>query len=86
MADEDPLPKILHLLDVLSVQVGTTQAGVERIESRVDALATETRSGFDRVERRLGNLETRVEGIETEFRVFRGETERRVSSLEERIN
>jgi hypothetical protein len=27
MADEDPLPQILHLLDVLSVQVGTTQAG-----------------------------------------------------------
>jgi archaellum component FlaC len=79
MADDEPLQKIFGLLDALSVQVGTTQAemhaGFARLEAKVDA-------GFDRVERRLGNLETRVEGIETEFRAFREETERRVTLLE----
>ena len=86
MAEDDQLQRIFSLLDVLSVQAGATQAGV-------DALREETRNGFERVERRLGNVETRlegverrlgsvetrVEGVETELRTFRNET-----SLEER--
>ena len=91
MAEDDQLQRIFSLLDVLSVQAGATHAGV-------DALREETRNGFERVERRLGNVETRlegverrlgnvetrVEGVETELRAFRNETNRRVSSLEER--
>ena len=88
MAEDDQLQRIFSLLDVLSVQVSATQAGVdslrEETRSGVGALREETRNGFERVERRLGNLETRVEGIETDLRAFRNETNRRVSSLEER--
>lgn len=40
------------------------------------------RSGFGRVERRLGNIEVRVETVETELRSFRGESERRIAPFE----
>jgi len=76
MADETQ-QKILHLLDVLSVEVNATRAGVE-------ALATQTSAGFERVERRLAHVEMRVETVETELRAFRGEFDHRVSSLERR--
>ncbi len=61
--------KILQLLDVLSVEVAGNR--------------TEMRGGFNRVERRLGNLEVRVEDIATELRSFRAEFERRITPLEE---
>jgi predicted RNase H-like nuclease (RuvC/YqgF family) len=86
MADDAPLPQILHLLGVLSVQVGATQAGVQRLESRVDSLATEMRTGFDRVERRLGNLETRVEGIETRLERVETRVESIAENLEKRVS
>jgi hypothetical protein len=67
--------KILQLLDVISVEVAA---------NRTDSaeLRKEVRSGFDRVDRRLGHLEIRVEGMETELRDFRGEFERRIAPLE----
>ncbi len=37
MPDDDPLPKILTLLDVLSVQVGSVQADVGTLKSDVGA-------------------------------------------------
>jgi hypothetical protein len=47
------------------------------------------RVGFDRVDRRFGNLENRIESLETEvqtvkidLRSFRGEFERRITPLE----
>jgi hypothetical protein len=74
--------QILHLLDMISVEVGATRADTSELRN-------EMRAGFGRVERRLGNVEIRVENIETELRVvqtdlrsFRGEFERRIAPLE----
>lgn len=67
--------KILQLLDVISVEVAANR-------TETSDLRTEMRSGFHRVEHRLGNLETRVEGIETELRSFHAEFERRIAPLE----
>ena len=79
--------KILQLLDVISVEVAanrnqTTQLR-EGMQSEFASVRHEMRGGFDRVERRLGNLENRVENLETEVRTvktdlrsFRGEFER----------
>jgi hypothetical protein len=78
--------KILHLLDVLSVEVAANR--VEAVEFRTEVrnefsgLRAEMRSGFHRVDYRLGNLENRVENIETDLRSFRGEFERRIAPLE----
>jgi hypothetical protein len=78
--------KILQLLDVISVEVAanrnqTTQLG-EEMRSEFASVRHEMRGGFDRVDRRLGNLEDRVETLETEVRDFRGEFERRIAQLE----
>ena len=54
--------KILQLLDVISVEVAANR-------TETSELRTEMRAGFNRVDRRLGNLETRVENVETELRV-----------------
>jgi hypothetical protein len=67
--------KILHLLDVISVEVAANR-------NETTGLRNEMRCGFNRVERRLGNLENRVEGLETDLRSFRGEFERRIAPLE----
>ncbi len=67
--------KILHLLDAIAVEVAAGRN--DTAEHR-----KETRAGFDRVDRRLGNLETRVEDVETEVRAFRNEFERRIAPLE----
>ena len=61
MADDDAQQKLFHLLDVLAIEVSATRVGVERVE----AVATQTRHGLDRVERRLGYVETRLEHVET---------------------
>ena len=67
--------KILQLLDVISVEVAANR-------NETSDLRSEMRSGFGRVERRLGNIEVRVETLETELRSFRGEFERRIAPLE----
>ncbi len=79
--------KILQLLDVISVEVAanrnqTTQLS-EEMRSEFASVRHEMRGGFDRVDRRLGNLENRVENLQTEvqtikvdLRSFRGEFER----------
>ena len=67
--------KILKLLDVISVEVAANR-------SDTSELRAEMRSGFGRVERRLGNLEIRVQNVETELRSFRCEFERRIAPLE----
>jgi len=82
--------KILRLLDVISVEVAANRNELRNVESglsselhrEISGLRIEMRSGFNRVERRLGNLETRVEGVETGLRSFRAEFERRITSLE----
>jgi hypothetical protein len=48
--------KILQLLDGISVEVAANRSET-----------SEMRSGFGRVERRLGNLELRFENVETEL-------------------
>jgi hypothetical protein len=81
--------QILHLLDMISVEVGASRTDTSELRNEV-------RAGFGRIERRLGNLEIRVENVETELRVvqtdlrmvqtdlrgFRGEFERRIAPLE----
>ncbi len=74
--------KILQLLDVISVEVAANRHDTAELRN-------EMRTGFDRVDRRLGNLQTRVESLEIEvqtvkvdLRAFRGEFERRVAPLE----
>jgi hypothetical protein len=52
------------------------------MRSEFASVRHEMRGGFDRVDRRLGNLEDRVETLETEVRDFRGEFERRIAQLE----
>ena len=74
--------KILHLLDVISVEVAANCGEISGLRSDTDTLRSEMRVGFNRVERRLGNLEIRVENVETELRDFRGEFERRIAPLE----
>lgn len=84
--------KMFQLLDVIAVEVAAHR--VETAKQNADLrseLRTEMHSGFNRVERRLGNLETRVENIETnvavlgaDLRSFRGEFERRITPLERR--
>ena len=78
--------KILQLLDVISVEVAanrnqTTQLG-EEMRSESASVRHEMCGGFDRVDRRLGNLKNRVETLETEVRDFRGEFECRIAPLE----
>jgi len=84
--EDDIQAKILQLLDFISIEVAanrnqTTQFG-EEMRSEFAAVRHEMRGGFDRVDRRLGNLENRVETLETEVRDFRGEFERRIAPLE----
>lgn len=74
--------KILQLLDVISVEVAANRGETANLRNEV-------RTGFSRVERRLGNLEIRVESLEVEMqsmkidlRSFRGEFERRIAPLE----
>ena len=80
--ENDVQAQILHLLDMISVEVGASRADNSELRNEV-------RAGFGRVERRLGNLEVRVESVETELqmvktdlRSFRGEFERRIAPLE----
>jgi outer membrane murein-binding lipoprotein Lpp len=68
MADEYTLGHVVRLIDALA---GSTKAGFDRIESkvdvlekRVDALTTEVRTGFDRLDAKFDRLETRVEALE----------------------
>jgi hypothetical protein len=82
--------KILRLLDVISLEVAATRnelrdefrGEISGLRNEFSGLRTEMRTGFNRVERRLGNLETRVEGVETDLRSFRAEFERRITPLE----
>jgi hypothetical protein len=75
--------KILHLLDVISVEVAATRNELRNeFRNEISGLRTEVRTGFDRVDRRLGNLESRVENVEADLRSFRGEFERRIAPLE----
>jgi hypothetical protein len=78
VADADQ-QKILVLLDLLAVQVAETR---EELRDEIGTLRHEVRSGFERVDRRMGRLETRVESIKTEQRSFRREFERRIAPLE----
>jgi hypothetical protein len=100
VADETQA-KILQLLDVISVEVAATRTELREefrreigglrndLHGEIGGLRNEMRTGFDRVDRRFGNLETRVESLETEvqtvkvdLRSFRGEFERRIAPLE----
>jgi hypothetical protein len=103
MEDEAQV-KILQLLDVISVEVAANRAdtaalGTELraelhgeiggLHGEIGGLRQEMRSGFDRVDRRLGHLENRIENLEagvsgvgSELRDFRGEFERRIAPLE----
>jgi hypothetical protein len=95
MSDETEA-KILALLDVIAIEVGADRNDTRALDAKVTSLSVdvaanraettelrmEMRGGFNRVDRRLGNLETRVEGVETELRLFRGEFERRIAPLE----
>ena len=97
MSDETQ-HKILQLLDVISVEVAATRQetaansrAIVSMRDETGELRTEMRSGFARVDRRLGNVETRLERVETEsaatradLRDFRQEFERRVAPLERR--
>jgi hypothetical protein len=74
--------QILHRLDVLSVEVAATRNEFSGLRSEFSGLRTEMRTGFQRVDRRLGNLQNRVERVETELRSFRSEFERRIAPLE----
>jgi hypothetical protein len=73
--EDEARAKILQLLDVISVEVAANR-------NETSELRSETRAGFGRVERRLGNIEVRVETVETELRSFRGEFECRSAALE----
>ena len=83
MAD-DTLRRIFGLLDVLSVEVGATRAGLDRLMAEMRTgfadVRGEMRTGFARVEQRLGNLETRFEDVETKSKAH----DLRVTSLESR--
>ena len=81
--EEEVQTKILTLLDALTVEVISSR---EELRGEIGSLRTEVRSGFARVDRRLGNLETGVENIETDLRSFRGEFERRIAPLERVAN
>ncbi len=59
--NEETQLRIFNLLDVLAVEIVESR---KDINERIDSLQTEMRQGFDRLERRLGNVETRVEGLE----------------------
>jgi predicted nuclease with TOPRIM domain len=72
MTGDDALRKILGLLDVLSVQLGETQASVARLETRFDALETR----FDTLETRFDALETRFDRLETRFDRLEGRFDR----------
>jgi hypothetical protein len=73
--EDEVTAKVLQLLDVISVEVAANR-------NETSELRSEMRSGFGRVERRLGNIEVRVETVETDLRSFRGEFERRIVPLE----
>jgi hypothetical protein len=89
LADESQ-EKILKLLDTLALEIGAlrtemrSEIGTLRTDmsSEIGTLRTEMCEGFERVERRLGNVETRVGNIEAEQRSFRREFERRIAPLE----
>jgi hypothetical protein len=67
--------KVLQLLDVIAVEVAANRTDTAELRA-------EMRSGFNRVDRRLGNLENRVGDLETQLRSFRGEFDRRITALE----
>ena len=85
--------KILRLLDVISVEVAANRNETAELRTEIrheaGAFRKEMRTGFQQVDRRLGNLETRVENLEAEvqtvkvdLRLFRGEFDRRIAPLE----
>jgi len=87
--DEQMTAKILGVLDVIAIAVAehrteTAEHRKETTEHRKETTehCIETRAGFERVERRLGNLQTRVESLETNVRDFRIDFERRIAPLE----
>ncbi len=86
MPDKDPLPQILHLLDVAATQFGDLTGRVDGLSNRVDSLTVEMRTGFSGVNRRLDRLKTRVEGIETEFGAYRRENDQRIAAIESNFN
>jgi hypothetical protein len=53
-----------------------TETSVARINPKVDTLTIEVRTGFDRVERRLGRIETRVEDVEKRVTAVEGRPSR----------
>ena len=88
---KDDMRDTRKLIDVVA-------AGVVRLEKAVGDLGVEMRSGFEKLDRRLGNVETRVENIETrvevietrvevietDVRAIRHDTHRRLTELESR--
>jgi hypothetical protein len=77
--DREMQLKILSLVDTLSVELASMR---NEVRGEFSELRTEVRTGFQRVDRGLGNLENRVENLETDLRSFRGEFERRIEPLE----
>jgi hypothetical protein len=60
--EDNAQAKILQLLDVISVEVAANR-------NETAELRKEMRVGFNRVDRRLGNLENRVENLEIEVQI-----------------
>ncbi len=78
---KDQMAEVRKLLDVLAVEVGAGRHDTAELRKDTAELRDEMRSGFGRVERRLGNLGNRVEGVETELCSFRAELARHRSSF-----
>ena len=75
MNDDEPLPKILKLLDILSVKAAEA-------ETRSDTLASVMRAGFQQVNRRLDNHDARFERIEERL----GQIDQRFDGIDRRFN
>ena len=92
MTSDEKIDKVIGMIDVLATEVAKNGASIEKMDGSVRetrasldenqatlaAFVLETRTGFTRVDRRLGNIETRVEGIETHV----GRIDIRLESLE----
>ncbi len=61
--------RVLGMLDALSVGLVSMR---DELREEIGGLRSEMREGFDRVERRLGNVENRVEAFERRITALGG--------------
>ena len=78
MTSDEKIDKVIGMIDVIATEVAKNGASIEQMhgslgqirisldetQATLGAFVVETRTGFARVERRLGNIETRVESLE----------------------